>query len=233
MSWLCTMLFCDVVAQLVLCAEKRVFREWVTTLWVPHEDTLCIANCRQIRALHFIVACCQETGHTEDCHNQRESIRCMKKTNLEISAHQWWDVLTRKNEIIPCLHGHSNVHDDNMHCAKSHRPFELFANENCELWNEAKMNATFERGSTQDPRHSPLSAEMNDASTWRIGVSVVQFVATLFARTARVEWSRTKHVLMARNSPKDAAVVLMQTSVSDDGLSFSQAIFFAACECQG
>jgi len=35
-------------------AEKRIFREWVTTLWVPHEDTLCIANCRQIRALQFV-----------------------------------------------------------------------------------------------------------------------------------------------------------------------------------
>jgi len=30
-----------------------------------------------------------------------------------------------------------------LHCAKSHMPFELFANENCELWNEAKMNVTF------------------------------------------------------------------------------------------
>jgi len=34
-----------------------------------------------------------------------------------------------------------------MHCAKSHRPFELFANEKCKLQNEAKMNVTFERGS--------------------------------------------------------------------------------------
>jgi len=40
-------------AQLVPCAEKRIFREWVTTLWVPHEDTLCVANHRQIRVLHF------------------------------------------------------------------------------------------------------------------------------------------------------------------------------------
>jgi len=37
-----------------------------------------------------------------------------------------------------------------LHHAKSHRPFELFANENCKLQNEAKMNATFERGSAQD-----------------------------------------------------------------------------------
>jgi len=37
-----------------------------------------------------------------------------------------------------------------LHCAESCRPFELFANENCELWNEAKMNVTFERGLAQD-----------------------------------------------------------------------------------
>jgi len=36
---------------LVRCAEKRVLCEWVTTLWVPHEDALCVANYRQIRAL--------------------------------------------------------------------------------------------------------------------------------------------------------------------------------------
>jgi len=30
-------------------------------------------------------------------------------------------------------------------------PFELFANENCEFQNEAKMNAIFERGSAQHP----------------------------------------------------------------------------------
>ena len=51
-----------------------------------------------------------------------------------------------------------------LHHAKSCRPFELFANENHKLWNEAKMNATFERGSARDPRRSPLSAELNDAS---------------------------------------------------------------------
>jgi len=41
--------------------------------------------------------------------------------------------------------------DIKMHCAESCRPFELFANENCKLQNEAKMNATFERGSARDP----------------------------------------------------------------------------------
>jgi len=34
-----------------------------------------------------------------------------------------------------------------MHYGKSYRPFELSVNENYKLWNEAKMNATFERGS--------------------------------------------------------------------------------------
>ena len=52
-----------------------------------------------------------------------------------------------------------------VHHAKSYRPFELFANANHKLWNEAKMNVMFERGSAQDPRRSPLSAEMNNAST--------------------------------------------------------------------
>ena len=52
-----------------------------------------------------------------------------------------------------------------LHCVKSHRPFELFVNENCKLQNEAKMNVIFERASACDPRRSPLSAELNDAST--------------------------------------------------------------------
>jgi len=76
-------------------------------------------------------------------------------------------------------------HDDlwfdiKMHCTKSCRPFELFANENHELQNKAKMNVTFERGSARDPRRSPVSAELNDASARRIGVSVAQFIKTLF-----------------------------------------------------
>jgi len=49
------------VAQLVPCAEERVFCEWVTTLWVPYEDALCIANHRKIRVLHS--ACCFSVDH--------------------------------------------------------------------------------------------------------------------------------------------------------------------------
>jgi len=48
------------------------------------------------------------------------------------------------------------------------------------------------------PRRSPLSAELNDASTGRIGVPVVHFVVTLqclcVTTTARVVLSRTKRV---------------------------------------
>jgi len=55
--------------------------------------------------------------------------------------------------------------DVKVHCSKSCRPFELFANENCKLWNEAEMNVTFERGSARDLWRSPLSAGLNDAST--------------------------------------------------------------------
>ena len=43
--------------------------------------------------------------------------------------------------------------------------FELIVNENYKLQNEAKMNVMFERGSARNPRRSPLSAELNDAST--------------------------------------------------------------------
>jgi len=67
----------------------------------------------------------------------------------------------KKNVVLQ----HSDLwFDIKMHCAKSYMPFELFANENCELQNEAKMNVTFERGSAREPRRSPLSAEMNCAS---------------------------------------------------------------------
>jgi len=38
-----------------------------------------------------------------------------------------------------------------LHQAKSYMPFELFANENHKLYNEAKINVIFERGSAQDP----------------------------------------------------------------------------------
>jgi len=41
------------------------------------------------------------------------------------------------------------------HCAKSHRPFELFVKENCELWNEAKMNVTIETSSARDASAQP------------------------------------------------------------------------------
>jgi len=67
----------------------------------------------------------------------------------------------QKNNVLQ----HDDLRFDvKMHCAKSHRPFELFVNENHELQNEAKMNATFEKGSARDPRRNPLSAEFNDAS---------------------------------------------------------------------
>jgi len=102
--------------------------------------------------------------------------------------------MTNKKEIISCLFPKCclatiptichNKCSMNLHCAKSYMPFELFANENHKLQNEAKMNVTFERGSDRDPWRSPLSAELNDASTWRIGVPVLQFVVTLLTTTA-------------------------------------------------
>jgi len=50
-----------------------------------------------------------------------------------------------------CNDGFKKSSSLHVHCTKSHRPFELFANANCDFWNEAKMNVTFERGSAQDP----------------------------------------------------------------------------------
>jgi len=38
-----------------------------------------------------------------------------------------------------------------MHYAKSYRPLELFVKVNYKLYNEAKKNVTFDRGSAQDP----------------------------------------------------------------------------------
>jgi len=53
-----------------------------------------------------------------------------------------------------------------MHCfGNCTARIELFVNENYKLWNEAKMNVMFERGSAQDLLASPLSTEMNDAAT--------------------------------------------------------------------
>ena len=40
--------------------------------------------------------------------------------------------------------GSSIVRMFEMRCATSYRPFELFVNENYELWNKAKMNVMFE-----------------------------------------------------------------------------------------
>ena len=120
-----------------------------------------------------------------------------------------------------------------VHCVKSYMRFELFVNENYKLQNEAKMNVTFERGSARDPRHSPLSTEMNDASTWRIGMPDAQFVMTLFTTIARFKQSRTKRVLIAHNGPKDAAVALVQTSVPDNSSLLFWAMFFTTCEWQG
>jgi len=117
-----------------------------------------------------------------------------------------------------------------LHCAKSYMPFELFVNENDKLQNEAKMKAMFQRGSARGPPRGPLSAEMNNASAWKIGMPVVKFVMTLFAMIACV---RTKRVPIVRDGPKDIAVTLTWTSVSDDGSLLFWTMFFTVCEWQG
>jgi len=94
-----------------------------------------------------------------------------------------------------------------LHCAKSCRPFELFANENCELQNEAKMNAMFERGSW------PWSSLCWDercfwGKNWHASCAECcplgnDFVTT----TARVVPSRTKRLPGVVGRAKCAAVV--------------------------
>jgi len=69
----------------------------------------------------------------------------------------------------------------NLHCAKSHRSFELLANANWIVSFRMKPKWMWHLREVwlRIPRRNPLSAEMNDASTWRIGVPVVHFVMTL------------------------------------------------------
>jgi len=55
--------------------------------------------------------------------------------------------------------------DVKMHCAESHKPFELFANENQKLRNEANQMQCLREVRLKIPRRNPLSTELNDAST--------------------------------------------------------------------
>jgi len=83
------------------------------------------------------------------------------------------------------------------------------------------MNVTFERGSARDPRRSPLSTKLNDASAWRIGVPVVQFVMTSFDNDSSChKGNRTKRVLNHMcfcNGLKDIAVAMHRPASADDG----------------
>jgi len=81
---------------------------------------------------------------------------------LEHQSSAWLNEFKVEKIVLQC---NDLYFDIKMNYAKSYRPFELFVNENYKLQNEAKMNATFERGSARDPRRSPLSAELNDAFT--------------------------------------------------------------------
>jgi len=52
----------------------------------------------------------------------------------------------------------------NLHCAKSHRPFELFVNENCELGNELNQMQHLREVRLKIPQRNPLSAAFDDGS---------------------------------------------------------------------
>jgi len=104
-----------------------------------------------------------------------------------------------------------------LHHAKSHRPFELFVNENHKLWNEAKMNVMFERGSARD-------ASAKSSLCWDEGCFYVKnrrascaecyplgndFVTTI----ARVVSSRTNRLRGVVGRAKHAAVILCRRLV--------------------
>jgi len=106
-----------------------------------------------------------------------------------------------------------------LHCAKSHKPFELFANENYELQNEAKVNVTFERGSAQDL--SVQSSLCWDERCFYVknrrascGL-VIHLGMTCLLTIARVAPSRTKCVLSVLWRLKHAAVILHVCLVLD------------------
>jgi len=66
-----------------------------------------------------------------------------------------------------------------IHCTKSHMPFELFVNENHVLrinWNWTKH---LREVWLKIPWRDPLSAQINFASTWRIGMSLLSSYMTL------------------------------------------------------
>jgi len=119
-----------------------------------------------------------------------------------------------------------------VHRAKSYKPFELFVNENYKLLNELKQMWHLREVWLKIRQRDPLSAEMNDASAWRIGVSVVWFVVTLFATTACVTPSKTKRLLGVLWRLKHAAIVLCGRLILATFSLLSWAMFFTACEWQ-
>jgi len=106
-----------------------------------------------------------------------------------------------------------------VHSAKSYRPFELFVNENYKLWNEAKMNVMFERGSVWDTlAQSSLCWDERCFCVKNRRASCTEccplgndFVTMI----ARVVPSRTKRLLGVIGRAKHAAVILCRRLVLD------------------
>jgi len=105
--------------------------------------------------------------------------------------------------------------DVKMHCAKSCRPFELFANENHELQNEAEMNVTFERGSAQDPS-AQSSLCCVERCFWVKNRRASCAVCCDFACNDSIMVKLKVMFWMWRS--KDAAVVVCRAASADDGL---------------
>jgi len=88
-----------------------------------------------------------------------------------------------------CSYGGSQI----PHCAKSCRPFELFANENHKLRMNQNEMQHLREVRLKIHRHNPLFFEMNDASAWRISMPVMDLLWT---------WSQRQLVLQQTEQKK-------------------------------
>mgnify|MGYP007080397741 CR=1 FL=1 len=94
-------------------------------------------------------------SNTDFCSTTCPSLQCFHKvwitiTNSNITGHCGCDWNCNVNHKLSQM-------QFRVHCAKSCRPFELFANVNCKLWNEAKNECNiWERFSSRSSAQSSL-----------------------------------------------------------------------------
>jgi len=90
-----------------------------------------------------------------------------------------------------------------MHHTKSYRSFEHLCNENCKLRNERKLMQHLREVWLKIPWRNPLSAEMSDASTWRIGLPLLSLLMTDIYNDSLCYTKRNK------NSSRCCLIVMM------------------------